>query len=447
MKYDYTAGNLSRNIFLLAVPMSLEMFFLATYSVVDIFFISRLGEQAIAAVGLASAILMVPISFSLGLGNAYLMVISRRIGEKKLQSACVVLGQVLWLSTLLGLVTGLFGYWIAAPCLRWVGASPEVVLLGENYLAQRQLWILIANLLFSFNSCLRGAGNARTALSILALSNLSNIILDPILIFGWRMIPAYGVDGAAYATIISQGFGLVAQILILLHGTDRLRFSRQILRFHRETAQQILRLAAITIPHAFLRLSSALLLNSIITIYGTVVVAAFAIVSRLQLMVILPALGIGNAIATLVGQNLGAGFSERAKKTSKLGMFYTGIYMTGMATALWYYAPDILMWMRPTPETLIEEVWCLRFIAVSYPLFGMSIILNSTFRGAGDPRTPLALDFISRWGIRIFGGYFLSRYTELAVTGIWLAIILAEFFHAYCGYCIWRKGRWQQIKL
>ena len=225
MKKDYTSGSLGKNIFLLGLPMTIEMVLLSVYSLVDMYFVSFLGEKAIAAVALSGAILFIPISFSVGLGNAYHMLISRRIGEKNFPSAWIILGQVFWLSTLSGIFLGILGYFSVTSSLNILGASPNVIRHGKVYLEQRHIWLFIANLLFCFNACLRGSGNAKTALFVLGISNISNIFLDPVLIFGFWKIPAYGVKGAAYATIISQALGLFMQILIFSRGTDRLKFT------------------------------------------------------------------------------------------------------------------------------------------------------------------------------------------------------------------------------
>ena len=325
---DFTRGTLGRALGLLAIPMMLEMAMESIFAVVDIAFVSRLGTDAVAAVGITEALVTILYAIAGGLGMGVTAMVSRRIGAKDREGAASVTGQAIWVGALVSVVIGVFGAVFARDLLVQMGASENVVHVGTGYTA-----ILLGGsgsimYLFLLNAAFRGAGDAAVALRSLALANGINIVLDPCLIFGLGPFPEMGVPGAAVATTIGRGIGVIYQLNYLFRGRGRLQFQFRHLTLVRQLTRRVLIISAGGIGQFLITTASWVVLMRIIAFYGSAPIAAYTIALRMIEFAILPAWGLGNAAATLVGQNLGADLPERAERSAWLAAKYNAVFMT-----------------------------------------------------------------------------------------------------------------------
>lgn len=444
---DFTVGPIDRALGLLAIPMMLEMAMEAIFAVVDIAFVSRLGINAIAAVGLTEALVTILYAMAIGLGMGVTAMISRRIGAKNTVAAAYVMGQAIWVGAALALVIGIFGVIFAADLLRMMGASDGVIAEGSTFTA-----ILLggnASILYLFllNAGFRGAGDAPVALRSLTLANALNIVLDPCLIFGLGPFPEMGVTGAAVATTIGRGSGVVYLFWYLFAGRGRLQFHIRNLALVPELIGNMIRISIGGIGQFLIATSSWIAIMRIVALYGSAPIAAYTIALRMIEFVFLPAWGLGNAAATLVGQNLGAGKPERAASSAWRASLYNAIFMTALGAGFFVFAPQIVALFSTDGEVLRYGVSCLRILGIGYPMYAVGMIMIQALNGAGDTRTPSMLNFIVFWIVQIPLAYWLATSMELGPNGVFMAIVISESLLSILGVIVFRRGHWRLKKV
>ena len=440
---DFTVGPIGRALGLLAIPMMLEMAMESVFALADIIFVSRLGTAAVAAVGLTEALVTVLYALAIGFGMGVTAMIARRVGAKDLDGAAKVAGQAIWIGALLASIIGLVGIKFAPDLLHLMGASDEVIATGQGYTA-----VLLGGsgsilYLFLLNAAFRGAGDAPVALRSLALANLLNIVLDPCLIFGLGPFPELGVTGAAIATTIGRGAGVLYLFYYLFAARGRLRFTLRHARLDWLLMERLVRISIGGVGQFLIATASWIVVMRIVALYGSAPVAAYTIALRLMEFALLPAWGLGNAAATLVGQNLGASKPQRAAESVWRAARYNATFMLVIGLLLIINAPFIVSFFSGDSEILRYGTDCLRIMGIGYPMYAVGMIIIQALNGAGDTRTPSVLNFICFWTIQIPLAYTLATAAELGPHGVFWAIVISESLLSLIGVLVFRQGRWR----
>jgi putative MATE family efflux protein len=444
---DFTVGPIGRALGLLALPMMLEMAMESVFAVVDIAFVSRLGTNAIAAVGLTEALITVLYAVAIGLGMSVTAMVSRRIGEKDRDAAAQVTGQAIWVGAALAVVIGISGVIYAADLLQMMGASDEVIAEGKGFTAMLLGGSASILYLFLLNAAFRGAGDAPVALRSLTLANAINIVLDPCLIFGLGPFPELQVTGAAVATTIGRGIGVIYLAYYLFGGKGRLQFAMRHLVPAPALIARMLRLSVGGVGQFLISTSSWIAIMRVVALFGSAPIAAYTIALRLIEFALLPAWGLGNAAATLVGQNLGAEKPERAEQSVWRASKYNAIFMTAVGIVMIALAPQIVSLFSTEPDVVRYGTSCLRIMGVGYPMYAVGMIIIQALNGAGDTTTPSFMNFICFWLLQIPLAYWLATETILGPNGVFLAIVIAETALTVLGVLVFRKGKWRSTQV
>jgi len=445
--YDYTTGSIGRAVVLLAIPMVLEMTLESVFALVDIFFVASLGADAVATVGLTAALVALLRAFAGGLGVGVAAVIARRIGEKHTRAAVTVAAQTLWLGLVLGAAVGYIGITRSAQILGFMGASPAVVASGSGYAA-----VLLGGsftLVYVFLLCavFRGAGNASIAMRCLWLANGINIALDPCLIFGLGPFPELGVTGAALATVLGRGFGMVYLLYHLFDGRAIIKLSLDRLAPVPRVMLSLLRVSAGGIGQILMGTTSWLVLTKLVAACGSDAVAGYTLGTRITIFVILPIFGLSNAAATLVGQNLGAAQPLRAELSVLKVMKFTFLLLVIATLLLFPAAPAVISVFSADPSVALYGVYCLRVFTLGLIAFCLALVLLQGFNGAGDTLTPTRLNFVCFWLLEIPLAWMLANVAGMGPQGVFTAIPLAETALAALAWREFRKGHWKEIKV
>lgn len=443
-EFDYTEAPLNRAIVLLAVPMVLEMCMESLFGIVDIFWVARLGADAAAAVGVTESLMTILYAVAAGIGLATTAMVSRRIGEKDVEGAEKAAVQAIVLGVLASAAIAAPGVWYAEDLLKMMGADARVVAGGVAYTK----WILGSSvtimLLFLFNAVFRGAGDAAIAMRVLWVANGVNLVLDPLLIFGFGPVPAMGVTGAAVATIIGRSLGVVMQVAILTGVTSRIRLRRRHWRVDWPVLRRLARVSSTGMLQFIIANASWIALVRIIGQSGAAALAGYTVAIRIVIFTVLPSWGLSNAAATLVGQNLGAKHPERAESA----VYRTGLYnvgflgLVGLAFAL---MPEALVRIFTVePEVVRFGAECLRIISYGYLFYGMGMVLVQAFNGAGDTTTPTIINLGIYWAFQIPVAWWMSMHLGMGARGAFWAIPIAESALTLVGWWVFRKGRWKR---
>ena len=441
---DYTQGRVGVALGLLAIPMMLEMSMEAIFAVVDIAFVSRLGTDAVAAVGITEALVTILYAIAIGLGMGVTAMVSRRIGAKDPDAAARVTGQSIWFGAMLSVVIGVLGVIFAEDMLRMMGASESVVDQGKGFTAVLLGGSASILYLFLLNAAFRGAGDAVVALRSLWLANGINIVLDPCLIFGLGPFPEMGVTGAAVATTIGRGVGVVYQLYYLVGGRGRLEFHLRHLRFEFALMRRMIIISFGGIGQFLIATSSWIVIMRIVAIYGSAAIAAYTIALRIIEFVFLPAWGLGNAAATLVGQNLGAGQSDRAEESAWRAAKYNAIFMTGLGFLSVLAAPWIAALFSSDPDVLRYGTSCIRILGIGYPMYAVGMIMVQSLNGAGDTATPSILNFVCFWLTQIPLAWWLAEPLSWGPNGVFWSIVISESLLTVLSVMVFRRGNWKQ---
>jgi putative MATE family efflux protein len=440
---DFTSGPIGRALGLLAIPMMLEMAMESIFAVVDIAFVSRLGTDAVAAVGITEALVTVLYAAAIGLGMGITAMVSRRIGARDVQGAAEVTGQSIWIGVLMSVGVGVFGVTFARDLLVLMGASDGVIEQGVGFTAVLLGGSFSIVFLFLLNAAFRGAGDATVALRALWIANGCNIVLDPCFIFGLGPFPEMGVTGAAVATTIGRGIGVAYQLWYLLRGSGRLAFAVRHLRFIPSLAWRLLRISLGGIGQFLIATASWIGTMRIVAMFGSPAVAAFTIALRAMEFIFLPAWGLGNAAATLVGQNLGAARPDRAERSAWRASKYNAVFMGVTAVFLFVFATAITGWFTNDADVLRIGTHCLQILALGFPLYAVGMVVVQAMNGAGDTETPMTLNLVSFWLVQIPLAFMLATRTALGPEGAFIAIVVSESLLTVLSVIVFRRGGWK----
>jgi putative MATE family efflux protein len=446
-RQDFTRLPLRRAILLLAVPMVLEMLMESLFAVADIFWVSKLGPDAVATVVLTESMLIIVYAFAMGLSIGGAAVVARRIGEKDPRGAARAAVQVMMLGVCLGVVVGLGGVLFGPELLAAMGASPAVVAVGGRFTQVMLGGSVTVILLFLINGSFRGAGDATVAMRTLWLANGINIALGPALVFGWGPFPELGVTGAAVATTIGRGVGVLYQLRALTAGRGHLAVRREHLRLDGRVLATILRLSGTGIFQVFIATSSWMGLVRIVTGFGSAAVAGYGIAIRVVLFALLPSWGMANAAATLVGQNLGAGRADRAEQAVWRASLYNLVFL-GVAGLLFVgFADTIVSGFSPNPEVIAHGARALRIISAGFLFYAYGMVVTQAFNGAGDTWTPTLINLFCYWLLEIPLAWTLARPLGLGPTGVFVSVLVAFSTMAVVSVALFRRGRWRRVSV
>ncbi len=440
---DFTRGPINSAVILLAIPMMLEMFMESVFVIVDMFWVAKLGADAIAAVGLTEAVITIVYAVAIGLSMATTAMVARRVGENEHEAAGIAAAQSLWLGLFVSLVVGATGLLFAEDILRLMGASDAAIEIGADYTMVMLGGSISILYIFLLNAIFRGAGDANIAMRSLWLANGINLVLDPILIFGIGPVPEMGVLGAAVATTIGRTIGVLYQLNHLFSISGRIRIRVAHLSLHYEVAKRLARLSLGGIGQFIIAVSSWIFLMRIVAPYGSAAVAGYTIAVRIIHFTFLPAWGLGNAAATLVGQNLGAQKPMRAERSLWRAAQFNFVTLFVVAVVLLLFAKQAIGVFTSDPEIINFGADALRFFCYGYPLMAMGMVALQSLNGAGDTDTPTLINFVAFWLIQIPLAWTLEGYFDMGPRGVFWAILIAESIFALLSIWVIRRGRWK----
>jgi putative MATE family efflux protein len=444
---DFTEGSISRAIFLLAVPMVLEMCMESLFGVVDVFWVSRLGADAVATVGLTETALTLVFVIALGLSMGATALVARRMGEKDDRAAGLVAVQAILVGLVVSGLTAIFGYFFAPNLLHIMGASDSVVKLGSGYTRMILSGSATIFLLFLINAVFRGAGDAAIAMRVLWLANIVNICLNPCLIFGIGPFPRLGVTGSAVGTTIGRGVGVLLQLWVLTSGRGRLKIYASQVRVDLLTMWRLVRLSLNAIFQYMVQMASWIGVVRIIATFGSEATAAYTITIKVIIFAILPSWGMSNAAATLVGQNLGAGKPERAETSVWRTSLYNTIFLGGIGVLFFAFAPQIIGLFSSDPVVSGLAVNGLRLLSCGNISYAYGMVITAAFNGAGDTATPTVLNLLCFWVCQIPLAWALAFHTGLGPNGVYFAVLFSDTLLAALGILLFRRGKWKQVKV
>ncbi len=440
---DFTEAPLGRAILLLSVPMVLEMVMESIFAVVDVFFVARLGAEAIATVGLTESIIALIYALAMGLSIGASALIARRTGEKDPEAAARVAVQAIGLGVLISVPIGVAGVVFAQPLLSLLGGSPWVVEQGFRYTQLLLGGNVIILLLFIINAIFRGAGDAAVSMRVLGLANLLNIILCPCLILGLGPFPELGVVGAALATTLGRGVGVCYQLYRLARGTSRVAVRRHHLRFEPATMLTMLRLSVSATFQMLIGTASWTVLVRILAAAGSAAVAGYTVGMRIILFALLPSWGMANAAATLVGQNLGARKPERAEQAVWRAGLYNMLFLGTVGLGFIFFAEPLISTITPDPQVAAVAVRCLRIVSAGFLFYAYGMVLSQALNGAGDTSTPTLLNLLCFWGLELPLAWLLSGPLGQGPSGAFASIATAFSVFALLSAWVFRRGRWK----
>ncbi|MFU8780741.1 MAG: MATE family efflux transporter [Kiritimatiellia bacterium] len=443
-----TDGSLVRGILRLAIPMLVSAVLQNAQSLIDLYWIGRLGADSVAALAIGGTILMMLFPLVMGMAVGTVAIVSRRIGEGDARGTAYAAGQALSVAMGLGLIAGAAGWLFADELPRLLGAEPAVALLASEYLKILFLGSFTVFVLFvGGHSIFQAAGNTVIPMILMIAANILNLVLDPILIFGLYGIPALGVRGAAIATVMSQALAAGGALVLLHYGIGGIKIRLRHMLPQPAIALNILRIGLPGTGQMLARSLMALVLMRIAATAGTAAIAAFGAGNRLQMLILMPAFALGNAAATLVGQNLGAGRPDRAERGAWIATWMDIALMVLLGGALALFAPELMRVFTPDANVITIGTDFLRITCGFYVFVAPSIVLGRALQGAGDTLTPMILTLVSLWGIQVPLAIILSRVFEPATHGIWWAIAIAVTIHGILVAICFQCGKWKQQRV
>jgi len=444
---DFTTGKISKAIFLLAVPMVLEMLMESIFVIVDIYFVSRLGTDAVTAVGITETIMSIVYSLAVGLSVATTAIIARRIGEKKTDKA----NEAAFQAIITGLIASSFfavvGIFFAKDLLIIMGADDSVVNIGYSYTSIMFTGNVVIMLLFIINAIFRSSGDAIISMVILGIANFLNIILDPMFIFGFGFIPKMGVEGAAVATNIGRGTAVIIQLYILFFGTRKIKLAYRHIKIQIQVIKDIIVLSFGSVIQFIISTSSWIILVRIIAEFGSSAVAGYTIAIRIIIFVLLPAWGMSNAAATLVGQNLGAGKPKRAEQSVWISGGINIAFMGFVSLFLIFYSEFFIRIFINDSEAVAIGAEALKYLSFGFVAYALGMVIVQSFNGAGDTYTPMFINIVSFWLVEIPLAYFLAIYFSFNEKGVFISIIVSETLLTLLGIILFKRGKWKYKKV
>ena len=443
-RQDFTEGSISRAILLLATPMVLEMVMESLFTIVNIFWVNRLGADAVATVGLTESMLTLVFSVAIGISMSTTAMVARRIGEKKPREAAIAGSQGILLAVFVSLVMGIPSWFFAPELLALMGASQSQIAEGRYYAAIVLGCNVVVMLLFLNNGIFRGAGDASVAMRVLWVSNLINLVLDPCLIFGLGPFPEMGITGAAVSTLIGRGTGVAWQLWMLMNGTARVQIHARDFRIVPDVLRTLVSVAWTGVLQFAIGHTSWIALVRMVSTFGSVAVAGYTVGIRIFIFAVLPAWGLSGAAATMVGQNLGAKKPERAQRAVYLTAMYNAGFMA-FVSLFFVFMPELLVSLfTDDPRVAHHAVDCLRIIGFGNVIYGFGMVIVQAFNGAGDTRTPTRVNIVGYWLVEIPLAWALAYPGGMEVRGVFLSIPIAQFAITAMGLFLFRRGGWKR---
>jgi putative MATE family efflux protein len=444
---DYTKIPLRRAVFLLAVPMVLELVLESTFAVVDIFFVGKLGSSAVATVGLTETMLFLLYAIGMGVAMSVTAVVARRIGEGKREEAAVTAVQAIWIALLVSVPFSVAGIVFAQDLLRLMGADEWTLTHGYPYMQ----WALGGNavimLLFTINAIFRGAGDAAAAMRVLWVANGINIVLDPILIFGVGPIEGLGVVGAAIATTTGRGIGVLLQLWILFRGSQHLRVVRSQLTWHGAILWNIVRTSFGGVGQMIVAMTSWIFLMRILAGIGSEAVAGATIAIRIMMFTMMPAWGMSNAAATLVGQNLGAQQPARAEASVWRTGVYNMVYLLAISVLFFALPRELMGFFTADPTVIAIGGEWLRILSYSLFVYGWWMVSVQAFNGAGDTVTPTWINVVFFWLIQIPLSALLATGLDWQQSGVFWGVFVSETSVGLFTLWLFTRGKWKTAQV
>jgi putative MATE family efflux protein len=444
---DLTKISLTKGILILAVPMIISNLLQTAFNVVDMIWVGRLGASALAAVAMSGQILMVVMFIMIGVGVGTTAKVSRAIGEKNRPKADNVAMQSLIMGLIGSIVLAVIGYYLSPWLLKILGARPDVVALGTGYLQITFIGVIVMFYGFLISAILQGAGDAVTPMLILAVATIINLILDPILIFGFSFIPKLGVNGAAWATVISRAIGSAVALDVLFRGRSRIHVQMEYFKVDWKTIGSILMIGLPSSVQMTLRGVVGIVLIAVIASFGTYAVAAYGAGLELLMIAMMPGFALSMAAGTMVGQNLGAKLPERASLSAWITVGYYSIFMLFMCAIFLLFAPYLIMLFNTEPEVVRIGSNYLHILGVGTIFIAPALILGRSMSGAGDTIPPMIITFITLWVVQIPLAIFLSRLSVLGLNGVWVAILFAYLAQAVMTMIWFQIGKWKEKRV
>lgn len=445
---DYTTGNLRRAVILLAIPMMLEMSMESVFALVDIFFVSHLGKHATSIVGLTESIITVVYSLAIGISMAATAMVARRVGEKNYAEANKAGLQAIILSVALVFLPSIAGFMFADDILTLMGAEEEAIRQGRSYTRILMAGSSVIMLLFLINGIFRGAGDAMMAMKSLWVANICNIILCPVLIRGYGPFPELGIVGAALATTIGRGMGVLYQVCHLIWGNGVIKPSHKQIIPDWTIMRGIIKIALPGTLQFMIGSGSWIVLASLVVQTGhSDASAGYQIAIRIVMFFLLPAWGMSNAAATLVGQNLGAKNPARAEESVIKTAKYNAIFMITVSFILFLFARVIVSFFTQDQSVQEYAILAMRIVGAGYVFYGVGMVMSNAFNGAGDTKTPTYINLFGFWFFQIPLAFILAKWVGLGPVGVFISIPVAETAISITAWYLFKKGRWKKIKI
>ncbi|GAB2599707.1 MATE family efflux transporter [Spirosoma areae] len=444
---NFTSGSINRAIFLLSVPMILEMVMESLFAVVDVFFVAKIGTEAIATVGLTESVLTLVYSVAIGLSTAATALVSRRIGEENPRAASKAIGQVILVSITIAVLLGVPGFLFADDILRLMGADGHLITNGANFTRMIFASSPAIILLYTLSGCLRGAGDASIAMRSLWLANGVNIVLCPAFIFGLGPCPELGVLGSAVATTIGRSIGVLYQLYALTRPSGAVQVQQGDLTPDTDIIRNLLGIAIGGTSQFLVASASWIFLMRILSVFGSDVVAGYTIAIRIIVFTILPSWGLANAAATLVGQNLGAGQPERAETSAWRAAFCNMLFLAAVGAGFFLGAAPIVGLFDDNARIVAIAVECLRVFCLGYLFMAYGMVLSQALNGAGDTRTPTIINIVCFWLVEIPLAYTLANLLNWGPLGVFWSVAISETLLAVLAIWVFRMGRWKTVQV
>ncbi|MBE2287493.1 MAG: MATE family efflux transporter [Prosthecobacter sp.] len=446
-EHDYTALPLNRAVVLLAVPMVLEMMMESLFAVADVFWVSRLGKEAVAVVGITESVMTLIYAVAIGISIAATAIVSRRIGEKEPELAAQAAGQIVVLGVVVSVLIGVVLGWLAPDILRLMGAEEAVVRLGGDFARIMLGGNATVFLIFLINAIFRGAGDAVIAMRTLWLANGLNIVLGPCFVFGWWIFPEMGVTGAAVATNIGRGVGVIYQLWHLAGHHSRIKVRREHFKPVREVIGTVLSKSGSGVAQFLISTTSWVGLFKILAMFGSTALAGYTIAIRIVTFALMPAWGLANAGATLVGQNLGAQKPERAEAAVWMATKFNVLVLSGVGVLFVVCAGPLIGFFNAEGQVLVFGTQSLWIVSLAFPLYAAGMCFEAAFNGSGDTWTPARLNFMCLWAGQIPIAWLLSKTLGFGAVGAVISVPVAYSLLAMWSWHLFRRGKWKTQKV
>jgi putative MATE family efflux protein len=445
---DFTKGPILKSLFALAGPIVLTNIFHTAYHLIDTFWVGRLGAEAVAAVSLSFPIIFLLITMGGGFSLAGTILVAQYFGQKNHKQVNFIASQTVSLMFFISIVVSVIGYFVASPIMTLMGASETVLPSATAYLQISSLGMIFMFSFFVFQSLMRGVGEVRMPLYIVASTVFLNLILDPLFIMGYGNFEGYGVTGAAISTILAQGLASAIGLGILIRGKHGIKIMPKHFKLNFELCKKMFLLGLPASIEQSMKALGLSIMSFLVASFGTLVIASYGIGIRILTFVIIPAFGLSMATSTLVGQNIGAGKTDRAEKIAIRSSQIGFVVLTILGLLAFIFATTLATTFIPgNPEVIKGAANFIRFLSFSFPLIGTVLVFNGVFQGAGNTRMPMMLSLISLWVFEFPLSYILSKHTELHETGLWIAVPVANLLSALIAFAYFKLGRWKTIKL